>query len=104
MSKLVPIRSKGELNKYISTNRKNKYLIIFFYLKWCPHCKHVAPKMHQLARNNKLSQIVTVDMETLPTVAQEFDVHSGPTFVVYKGTQHVQTILGDFSALLALLN
>jgi len=59
-----------------------------FYVEWCSYCKQAIPQFKPMLGtakiNNKPVQIVMVNADEQPQLAQQFGVRGFPTFVLTK--------------------
>lgn len=74
-------------------------VIIDFWADWCGPCKILAPTFEKVSAEYEgkvLFAKVNVDAET--DLAQQFEVRSIPTMVVFKGGKEVDRFMGALSA------
>ncbi|MBD2427267.1 thioredoxin [Phormidium sp. FACHB-1136] len=71
---------------------------------WCGPCKVVAPLMDKLAQDfEHRAKVFKLDLDTNPTVAKRFGIRSIPAVMLFKGGEHLETLIGvkpyeDFTA------
>jgi thioredoxin 1 len=64
--------------------------VVDFYATWCGPCKRMHPVMVELARSYAgRVNIVQVDVDKSPETSGKYEVHSMPTFMIFKGGQPV---------------
>lgn len=70
--------------------------LLDFTAKWCGPCKVMNPVLDKLADEYKgRVDIVAIDVDEEPALAQRFDVRSMPTFVVMRDGREVGRVVGS---------
>jgi thioredoxin 1 len=66
--------------------RASEPVLIDFWAPWCAPCRMVAPVVDKLAGElaGKL-RVVKVNTDENPRLSQQFDIHSIPTMMIFKG-------------------
>lgn len=75
------------------TNGKGLALVDF-WASWCGPCKMLAPTIDQLAEELPETLIGKVDIEEQPIVADEFDVKSIPTLILFRDGMEIARKVG----------
>lgn len=68
--------------------------LVDFYADWCGPCKMIAPFVEQLANEETDVKIAKLDVDSAQAIAQEYDVMSIPTLIVFKDGQPVNQQVG----------
>ncbi len=84
-----------DTNTFQRTVDSSSVVIVDFYAEWCGPCKMVAPIMEKLAEDYKGAvEFVKLDVDANPTIAEEFDVASIPTLIIFRNGKPADRIVG----------
>lgn len=72
--------------------KADKPVLVDFWATWCGPCRRQAPIVEELAEEGYAVGKVDVDAE--PFLAQQFQIMSIPTLLVFKGGKEVQRLVG----------
>ncbi|KAL7294172.1 hypothetical protein TKK_0012195 [Trichogramma kaykai] len=87
------VQTQEELKTKL-TEAGDKLVVIDFYATWCGPCKMIAPKLEELSKETTDVVFLKVNVDNLEAVAEEYDIHSMPTFVFIKNSQLVEKFSG----------
>lgn len=68
-------------------------VLVDFFADWCGPCHQMAIRIAAMAERFP-ERVATVDVDEFPTVAQEFNVRSLPTVIVFDGGQPIERFVG----------
>ena len=69
--------------------------VIDFYANWCGPCKLYLPVMDKIALIlEDRAKVIKVDIDQFPKIAQQYNVKSVPTTVLFKGGLPMETLIG----------
>ncbi|QVK19444.1 thioredoxin [Mycoplasmatota bacterium] len=69
-------------------------VLVDFYADWCGPCKMIAPVLDQLSTEMTDVKIVKVNVDNVPQVAQQYQVMSIPTLILFKDGENVAQTMG----------
>ncbi len=87
--------SEADFTQSVIEASYEKPVLVDFWAPWCNPCKMVAPILDQLADEYNGALLITkVNVDENPTLAQQYNARSIPTFKVFKNGQVVNEGLG----------
>ncbi|MFH1632021.1 MAG: thioredoxin [bacterium] len=72
-------------------------VLVDFWAPWCGPCKAMAPIVDELAGEMSDVAIAKVNVDDSPQLAQQFNILSIPTFLIFKSGQVVEQFSGSMS-------
>jgi thioredoxin 1 len=89
-------------NKQISFNdliNSEKPVLVDFAAEWCGPCKAMNPILLKLSKElGDRVEIITLDVDQNPAIAQHLNIMGVPTFIIYKKGQMLWRQSGMLSA------
>ncbi len=81
------------------TGVSGRSLLLCFTAPWCDHSKKMAQSLKDLAQLEQGTvQVVTIDADQYPTLAEKYDVSKVPTTVLYVEGVRLRRIEGAYTA------
>lgn len=74
-----PIESELEFDRHLKSTER---VLVSFAADWCGPCQSMEPVLRAVAADVEAS-VVEVDVDTLPQLANRFDVNSIPTYLSF---------------------
>ncbi|MFH1443134.1 MAG: thioredoxin [Candidatus Micrarchaeota archaeon] len=69
-------------------------VIVDFWASWCMPCRIMAPRFEELSGEMKEVKFAKLSTEEAPETAQQFEVMSIPTLILFKGGKEVDRMVG----------
>ena len=74
--------------------RADKPVIVDFWASWCGPCRMLSPVIEEISETNNDIKVCSVNVDEQMDLAQEFQISSIPTLLVFKGGQLVNSSVG----------
>ena len=82
-------------DKNFEQQTKNKVVLVDFWAEWCAPCKMMAPVLNEVADElNGNSHVGKLNIEQYQSMAQQFNVRSIPTLILFKNGKEVKRFVG----------
>ncbi len=70
-------------------------VLVEFFSPWCPHCRHLAPVIEELAREyHGRVRFVQVNAERAGELPLRYKIRGVPTMIVFAGGSEVGRVIG----------
>ena len=74
--------------------KSDKPVLVDFWAEWCGPCRMVAPVLDEIAEQKADVTIAKLNVDDHQELAMEYGVQSIPTFILFKGGEAADRILG----------
>ncbi|CAI2737238.1 unnamed protein product [Dicrocoelium dendriticum] len=88
----MDIENQEALNKAL--DKTDSLIVIDFHAQWCGPCKTIAPDFHKLKDEFSTVDFYRIDVDGFPDAAENYKVSAMPTFILLKGKQVLDTVVG----------
>jgi len=68
--------------------------VVDFYADWCGPCKVMAPVLEEVSKKMHEIKFAKVNIDDQQEIAEEYDVMSIPTFIIFKDGKEAGRFLG----------
>jgi thioredoxin 1 len=79
------------------------WVLVDYFAEWCGPCKRFAPILDKLSTQYTNVRFFKVDVEQLEDKAEDANIQSMPTFVLYLNGKEVGRVLGADAMKLSLM-
>lgn len=69
-------------------------VFVDFYADWCGPCKMTSPVIDELSREKNSIKFVKVNVDENPDLANQYEIFSIPTFIIFKEGKPVHQFVG----------
>lgn len=73
---------------------KGKKVIVDFYADWCGPCKMVTPILKELSEEYPDIDVITVDVDECPSIAQQYSIRNIPTVLFLDNGEIIDKKIG----------
>ena len=75
--------------------QSDKPVIVDFWADWCDPCRMVAPILEEIsAKHGDKVTVAKLDIDANPEIAQQYQILSIPTMLVFQGGKPVKQVVG----------
>lgn len=75
--------------------KADRLVVVDFYADWCKPCKALAPRIAELAKENKGNVVFgKLDTDANGSVSRKYTIQKLPTVMIFKNGKPVETLFG----------
>ena len=89
--KIVSLTQENFENEVLQSD---KPVLVDFWAEWCGPCRMVAPVLDEIAEQKPDVTIAKLNVDEHQELAMQYGVQSIPTFILFKGGEAADRILG----------
>ncbi|PNS18312.1 thioredoxin [Sphaceloma murrayae] len=86
------LQAKAEFDKAMED--KETLMVLDCFATWCGPCKVIAPQVVKFSDTYPNARFYKLDVDEVPDVAQELGIRAMPTFLLFKGGEKVEEVVG----------
>ena len=83
--------------EFANLNQGDKPVLVDFWAPWCGYCRRIGPAYDRLAGEKTDVEIVKINIDEEPLLANRERIEVIPTLVLYKGGQAIGSIVAPES-------
>ncbi|CAI5970146.1 unnamed protein product [Closterium sp. NIES-65] len=95
MAEVFVVRSEDEWGTFL---RSGKVFIVDFTATWCGRCRSIDPVFDKYATRYSSITFLKVDVDALSAVAEQFNITTTPTFLVFVNGEKADEVVGAYQA------
>lgn len=91
---MAEVKTVDKSNFQTEVMEADKPVIVDFWASWCGPCRQVSPVLTSIAETHDELYVAKINIDENPEIAQQYQVLSVPTFLVFSGGKVIKTVVG----------
>ena len=83
--------------EYQELLKGDKPLLVDFWAPWCSYCRRIGPAYDRIARQMEDVEVVKINIDEEPALAEAEHIEVIPTLVLYRGGEAIGSIVAPES-------
>ena len=83
--------------KYQELLKGDKPVLVDFWAPWCSYCRRIGPAYDRIAQQMEDVEVVKINIDEEPALAQAEHIEVIPTLVLYRGGEAIGSIVAPES-------
>ena len=83
--------------KFQELLKADKPLLVDFWAPWCSYCRRIGPAYDRIAQQMENVEVVKINIDEEPALAQAEHIEVIPTLVLYRGGEAIGSIVAPES-------
>jgi thioredoxin 1 len=90
---MIVILNKENFKNEVLNSKET--VLVDFFAPWCPPCRVLLPILEELAKEYEGKiKFTKLNVEDAPEIAEEYQVFSVPTLIIFKEGKEIERIVG----------
>ena len=85
------------VEKYQELLKAEKPVLVDFWAPWCSYCRRIGPAYDRIAQQMEGVEVVKINIDEEPDLAQAEHIEVIPTLVLYRGGEAIGSIVAPES-------
>jgi thioredoxin 1 len=81
-------------DQFTKVIEEKKPVLVDFWAEWCGPCHRVAPVLEDISSSRDDIEIAKLDIDQYPSVAQNYQVMSIPTLIIFEEGKEIARLVG----------
>lgn len=91
---MAEVKTVDKSNFQAEVMEADKPVIVDFWASWCGPCRQINPVLTSIAETHDELYVAKINIDESPEIAQQYQVLSVPTFLVFEDGQVTKTVVG----------